>query len=61
MEETPKEGTLIVFPSWMPHFTKKNESGEVRISISGNARPINEDYEKAGQEPGLLFNIIGVT
>lgn len=60
MEEDPKEGTLIIFPNWMPHFTKKNESGEVRISISGNAKPINDDYGKAGQEPGQLFNIIGV-
>ncbi len=61
MEETPKVGTLIVFPSWMPHFTKKNISGDTRISISGNAKPINDDYAAVGNDPGQLFSVIGVT
>ena len=61
MEETPKVGTLIIFPNWMPHFTKKNESGSIRISISGNSKPKDDNYEAAGNNPAQLFNIIGVT
>ena len=61
MEETPKEGMLIVFPNWLPHFTKKNNSKEIRISISGNARPNENDYQNVGKEPKNLFNIVGVT
>jgi len=32
----PKEGTLILFPSWLPHLVTKNLSNNIRISISGN-------------------------
>ena len=60
MEETPKEGMLIIFPNWMPHFTKKNNSNNIRISISGNAKPINDNYEAVGKEPRNLFDIIGI-
>ena len=55
MEHTPKVGELIVFPNWMPHFTKKNNSGNIRISISGNARPVREITE-----PDNLLNIVGL-
>lgn len=61
MEETPKEGMLIIFPNWMPHFTKKNNSNNTRISISGNAKPDEKDYEAVGREPKNLFDIIGIT
>ena len=55
MEHTPKVGELIIFPNWMPHFTKKNNSNNIRISISGNARPV-----KDVNEPGNLLNIVGL-
>ena len=60
-EEEPKVGMLIVFPNWMPHFTKKNNSNNTRISISGNAKPDEKDYEAVGREPKNLFDIIGIT
>tara|TARA_B100001113_G_C21018503_1_gene582500 strand:+ start:290 stop:883 length:594 start_codon:yes stop_codon:yes gene_type:complete len=59
-EETPEVGKLIVFPNWMPHFTKKNISGETRISISGNSKPDEKDFPKVGENPENLFNIIGL-
>ena len=55
MEHTPKVGELIVFPNWMPHFTKKNNSGNIRISISGNARPSN-----SFEDPENLLSIVGI-
>ena len=61
MEEEPKVGMLIIFPNWMPHFTKKNISNDIRISISGNAKPEEKDFEKIGNEPRNLYNIVGVT
>ena len=60
MEETPKVGMLIVFPNWMPHFTKKNNSKSIRISISGNARPEEKDYGAVSRDPKGLFNIVGM-
>ena len=59
MEETPKVGTLVVFPNWMPHFAKKNISDDIRISISGNAKAEEKDYEEVMKNPHMLFNIIG--
>lgn len=60
MEENPSVGTLILFPNWVPHFTKKNISNDIRISISGNAKPDEKDYEKVGKDPQQLFNIVGL-
>ena len=59
MEETPKVGTLIIFPNWMPHFTKKNISDDIRISISGNAKADPEDFEKVVKDSRGLFEIVG--
>ena len=59
MEETPNVGTLIIFPNWMPHFTKKNISNDIRISISGNARANKKDYENIMKDPGGLFEVVG--
>ena len=59
-EVEPKVGTLIIFPNWMPHFTKKNISNKIRISISGNAKPKESDYERVGRDPKNLFNITGI-
>ena len=54
MEEEAVEGKLVIFPSWMPHATGKNMSGETRISISGNS--IGEF-----KDPKQLYNVIGIT
>ena len=32
----PKVGDLIIFPSWLQHFTTHNMSPDLRVSISGN-------------------------
>ena len=42
----PKHGDLIIFPSWLPHFTTRNASPEVRISISGNYRVRRENEHR---------------
>ena len=59
MEEDPTVGTLIVFPNWLPHFTKKNISDDTRISISGNAKADEKDYGNIMKNPGGLFEIVG--
>ena len=59
MEETPEVGTLIIFPNWMPHFTKKNISSDIRISISGNAKADEKDYKNIMKDPGGLFEVVG--
>ena len=59
MEETPEVGTLIIFPNWMPHFTKKNISNDIRISISGNAKADEKDYKNIMKDPGGLFEVVG--
>ena len=33
---TPKAGTIVMFPSWLWHEVKPNESQDIRISISFN-------------------------
>lgn len=35
----PEVGTLLLFPSYAPHYTKRNMSEEKRVSISGNHFP----------------------
>ena len=32
----PQDGMVIIFPSWLPHFTGRNLSNQVRICISSN-------------------------
>ena len=59
MEETPAVGKLFIFPNWMPHFTKKNISDDIRISISGNAKANEKDYENIMKNPGGLFEVVG--
>lgn len=34
----PKEGRMVVFPSWLPHFVHPVEGDDVRIAIACNAR-----------------------
>jgi uncharacterized protein (TIGR02466 family) len=33
---TVKDGTLIMFPAWLPHSVDSNRSGQMRISVSFN-------------------------
>lgn len=47
---SPEEGLLIVFPSWLPHYTTRNETGGLRVSISGNMKIKNEDYPHVSRD-----------
>ena len=47
MKINVKEGDLIIFPSWVPHYVDVNETKDKeRISFSFNTFPIGEmgDY-----------------
>lgn len=54
-------GTLIIFPDWIPHYTYKNASDSVRISVSGNARCDEKDVEYVLANPENLYNVVGIT
>jgi len=41
---TPTEGMMVLFPSWLPHSTRANESGDDRIIVS-----FNLDFGKLNQ------------
>ena len=43
-----KEGDLIIFPSWIPHFVNVNETNKERISLAFNTFPIGEMGEYRG-------------
>lgn len=60
-EVEPEVGKLVIFPDFLPHFTKKNNSGETRISISGNSA-IPEHKIKDVDSVGMhnLLNYIGI-
>jgi len=58
-EAEPEEGKLILFSQNIPHFTKKNNSGETRISISGNV-VFPEDMDRTKFNPGRLLNYVGL-
>lgn len=45
----PDDGDIILFPSWLEHFTRKNNTNEDRISIA-----FNIDYDYAKNNIGLL-------
>ena len=34
----PKEGTFVLFPSWLEHYVEPNKSDGIRISMSFNLR-----------------------
>jgi hypothetical protein len=46
----PQVGDFIIFPSWLPHFTTRNVSPKVRISISGNYRIGQDVYEEVAHD-----------
>lgn len=45
-EVIPTEGHIVIFPSWLNHYTTPNTGTEDRISISGNMRLQEDDYDK---------------
>lgn len=44
-EITPKESHIYFFPSWLNHYTTPNTGTDDRISISGNLKLRDQDYE----------------
>lgn len=58
-EEELGLGKLVFFSGEIPHFTKKNNSGQTRISISGNLTlPADTDWQNFNPENWL--NYVGV-
>ena len=55
----PKEGDLIIFPTYLPHTTSRNCSEKTRISISGNYYPPLDKLNEVRNNPNKLFNYIG--
>lgn len=49
-EVVPEVGHLVIFPSWLNHYTTPNTSEDVRISISGNIKIKDEDYDKVWRD-----------
>ena len=56
----PKAGDLLLFPTYLPHMTSRNCSNETRISISGNYYPPIDKLREIEEEPGSLFNYVGI-
>ncbi len=63
-EIEPAVGYIAIFPSYAPHFTKRNMSDEKRVSISGNYFPdptkSAEFDEFASTQATPLAHIIGI-
>jgi hypothetical protein len=55
----PEVGKLVIFPDYIPHFTKKNNSDDGRISISGNAE-IPQDKIESMDGMHNLLNYVGI-
>ena len=64
IEVEPAVGRLVIFPGYVPHLTKKNDSGDTRITISGNWTCPEDKFEDffkhvgTGKSPYLHY--IGV-
>jgi hypothetical protein len=63
-EINPLVGNLVIFPSYAPHYTRRNMSKEKRVSISGNYFPDpdqNEAYDEfASTQLTPLAHILGI-
>lgn len=63
-EISPAVGNLVIFPSYAPHYTKRNMSTQKRVSISGNYFPDPEKAEAfdefATTQITPLAHIIGI-
>lgn len=46
-EHSPKTGDLLLFPSWLPHWTKQNKTDEDRIILSFNLQFNQHIYPKS--------------
>lgn len=49
VEINPAVGNLVIFPSYAPHYTRRNMSTEKRVSISGNYFPDPDQAEAFDQ------------
>lgn len=58
-EVVPEVGKLVLFPDYVPHFTKKNISKDTRISVSGNAEISDDNFSKIDGMHNLL-NYVGI-
>lgn len=63
-EINPDVGNLVIFPSYAPHYTRRNMSDQKRVSISGNYFP-DPDHGEAFDEYAStqltpLAHIIGI-
>ena len=60
----PVVGNLVLFPTYIPHYTKRNTSKEIRISISGNYWPdvdkLDEFFREVYDGRSNYFNYVGV-
>ncbi|NQX95194.1 MAG: hypothetical protein HRT64_09810 [Erythrobacter sp.] len=60
----PQVGNLVIFPSYAPHYTRRNMSEEKRVSISGNYFPNPDEGEAfdefASTQMTPLAHIIGI-
>jgi hypothetical protein len=63
-EISPAVGNLVIFPSYAPHYTKRNMSSQKRVSISGNYFPDPDKAEAfdefASTQITPLAHIIGI-
>lgn len=63
-EIDPAVGNLVIFPSYAPHYTRRNMSAEKRVSISGNYFPDPDHAEAfdayASTQMTPLAHIIGI-
>lgn len=63
-EIDPEVGNLVIFPSYAPHYTRRNMSDEKRVSISGNYFPNPDEAESFDQYASTqmtpLAHIIGI-
>ena len=63
-EINPEVGHLVIFPSYAPHYTRRNMSEEKRVSISGNYFPNPDEAEAfdeyASTQMTPLAHIVGI-
>ena len=55
---TPEENLLVIFPSNVWHFIKKNETGKTRYSIAMNIMPIGNIGEKDTDSELIIGELI---
>ena len=60
----PVVGNLVMFPTYLPHLTLRNESNERRISVSGNYFPdrekMDEFYKEISEGRSNYFDHVGM-